>query len=257
MALQIFQPESQKKLAPSYLIESRHVFRTLDREFQKHPVVGVFGLENWLTPTIALAVHIDPNQGLFFKPQDPSLTELANMIDTHRIFVMCTETGKYQFTGKNIKVESNGLLHCDMPIDLYIIQRRETFRISPPVDESFKLIIGLGAGQELLTNLVDVSRQGLQLDMRAEATDVSAGGYWHTCYFERLSSRSANFNLQIKHFYQGNDISRIRVGCELYDPTKQTLREFENLVDTIVRARAMSNMKKWYLDLSWWMGQNI
>jgi hypothetical protein len=47
------------------------------------------------------------------------------------------------------------------------------------------------------------------------------------------------------------------VGCELYDPTKQTLREFENLVDTIVRARALSNLKKWYLDLSWWKGQSI
>jgi hypothetical protein len=257
MSLQIFPPEPQKKISQSFSVEARHAFRILEREFQKHPVAGIYGLENWSNPTIALAIHIDPNQGLLFKPQDPSLTELANMIDSHKIFVICTDTGKYQFTGKNIKIDSTGLILCEMPTDLYVIQRRESFRIAPPVDESFKLIIGLGAGQELLSNLIDVSRQGLQLDMRAEATDVSAGGYWHTCYFERMSSRSANFNLQIKHFYQGNDISRIRVGCELYEPTKQTLKEFENMVDTIVRARAMSNMKKWYLDLSWWMGQNL
>jgi|CryBogDrversion2_8_1035294.scaffolds.fasta_scaffold02811_4 hypothetical protein len=257
MPLQIFLPESTKKLSNDFLVDPRHIFKVLDREFQKHPTVGIYGLENWLVPSTAIAFHADTNYGLFFKPQDISLTELSNLIDTHKIFVICTESGKFQFTGKNIKIDSNGLIVCEIPNDLYAIQRRESFRITPPVDESFKLIVGLGAGQELLTNIVDVSKQGLQLDMRAKATEVSAGGYWHTCYFERLSSRSANFNLQIKHFYQGNDIARLRVGCELYDPTKQTLREFENLVDTIVRARAVSNLKKWYLDLSWWKGQSI
>ena len=256
MNLQIYMPEISKKIPQGSLVEPKYVFRILDREFQKHPAVAIFGLENWLTPATALAMHIDPNLGIFLKPEQIPLNTLAQMIDTHKIIVLCSENGKFQFTAKDIKIDANGIICFPVPTDLIAIQRRDGFRAAPPVDESFKLIVGLGAGQELLTNVVDVSRNGLQLDMRAGATDVSVGSYWHTCYFERLSSTSPKFDLQIMHYYQGNDIARVRVGCILYQPKPQTIKDFENMVDTIVKARAMSNMKKWYLDLTWWKGQH-
>ena len=257
MNLQVYPPETKKRIPSGSSIEPRHIFRTLEREFQNHPTVGIFGLENWLIPLTATAMHIDPHHGIFLKPDMIPLNELAQMIDSHKIMVICTERGKFQFTAKEIKIDSNGIICFPLPNDLIHIQRRDGFRVVPPVDESFKLIVGLGAGQELLTNPIDISRNGLQIDMRAGATEVAVGGYWHTCYFERLSSRSANFNLQIMHFYSGNDIARVRVGCTLYEPTPQTIKEFENAVDTIVKARAMSNLKKWYIDLSWWKGQSF
>jgi hypothetical protein len=255
MSFQIFLPESRKRIPAGSDVDPRHIFRTLDREFQKHPAVGIYGLENWLAPSVAIAMHIDTKLGVFLKPEEVSLSDLAQMIDTDKIIVMCSENGKFQFTAKKIQIDSNGIIQFPIPLDLVVIQRRDGFRAIPPVDESFKLILGLGAGQELLCNVIDVSRNGLQLDMRAGATEVSVGAYWHTCYFERLSSRSANFDLQVMHYFQGNDIARLRVGCTLYQPKTQTVKEFENIVDTITRARAMSNLKKWYLDLSWWKGQ--
>ncbi|NQW59134.1 MAG: hypothetical protein HQ456_10530 [Polynucleobacter sp.] len=255
MTLQIFPPESRKRFSEDSRVEQRHIFRLLDREFQKRPAVGIYGLDDWINGHIALAMHVDSVEGLYFKPEEIPIPLLAKMIDTHKTFVVCTETGKFQFTGKNLKIDENANIICDLPTEVYHIQRRDSFRVVPPVDESFKLIVGLGAGQELLTNIVDIGRSGVQLDMRAGATDVSVGNYWHTCYFERTSSRTANFDLQIKHYYQGNDLGRVRVGCELYQPKPQTLKEFESTVDTIVRARAMGNLKKWYLDLNWWKGQ--
>ena len=255
MPLQLYSPEVSKRLNASFLVEQRHIFRTLDREIQRGPAVGIYGLEDWLTPIASIALHIDPLEGLILKPDQVSSKALSELIDTSKIFILCSENGKYQFTGKKLKINEDGNITCEMPTEIYHIQRRESFRVIPPVDESFKLIIGLGAGQELLGNVVDVGRNGLQADIRAGATEVTVGGYWHTCYFERLSSRTAYFDVMIKHQYQGNDIGRVRVGCELYKPKPQTIREFENLVDTIQKARAMSNQKKWYLDLSWWKGQ--
>jgi hypothetical protein len=254
MNLQIYMPETRKHIPADSTVDSRHVYRTLDREFQNRPAIGIYGLENWLTPSVGIAMHIDPNMGIFIKPEQIPLSTLASMIDTDKVMVFVSENAKFQFTGKNLKVDPNGIIICKIPTDLVAIQRRDGFRAIPPVDENFKLIIGLGAGQELLTNVVDVSRNGLQLDMRAGATEVSVGGYWHTNYFERMSSTSARFDLQIMHTFQGNDIARLRVGCALYQPKPQTIKDFENLVDTIVKARAMSNMKKWYIDLTWWKG---
>ena len=254
MNLQIYMPETRKHIPADSTVDSRHVYRTLDREFQNRPAIGIYGLENWLTPSVGIAMHIDPNMGIFIKPEQIPLSTLASMIDTDKVMVFVSENAKFQFTGKNLKVDPNGIIICKIPTDLVAIQRRDGFRAIPPVDEIFKLIIGLGAGQELLTNVVDVSRNGLQLDMRAGATEVSVGGYWHTNYFERMSSTSARFDLQIMHTFQGNDIARLRVGCALYQPKPQTIKDFENLVDTIVKARAMSNMKKWYIDLTWWKG---
>jgi hypothetical protein len=253
MMPQIFPPVSSKIIQRDYAIQPRHVNRVLGREFERNPIVGIYGLENWLTPYVATALHAD-QAVLVFKPEKIPLKELAQMIDTQKIMVIYTENAKYQFTVKNIKIDKGGLIICSLPTDLYMVQRRDGFRVSPPPDESFKLIVGLGAAQELLTNVVNVSRNGLQLDMRAGVTEVSVGGYWHTCYFERQSSSSANFNLQIQHSCQGNDVARLRVGCKLYEPTTQTLKEFENIVDTISRARLMANLKKWYLDLDWWNG---
>ena len=132
MPLQIFLPESTKKLSNDFLVDPRHIFKVLDREFQKHPTVGIYGLENWLVPSTAIAFHADTNYGLFFKPQDISLTELSNLIDTHKIFVICTESGKFQFTGKNIKIDSNGLIVCEIPNELYAIQRLSLIHISEP-----------------------------------------------------------------------------------------------------------------------------
>jgi hypothetical protein len=88
--------------------------------------------------------------------------------------------------------------------------------------------------------------------MRAGVTEVALGGYWHTCYFERLSSESGKFNLEIRNIYQGGDVARLKVGCQLYEPSKKTQREFENIVESITQARLTTNLKKWYTSLEWW-----
>jgi len=247
----IFPPVSNKIIAHERVVQTRHVNRILGREFERNPVVGMYSLEEGLTTYVLTAIRVDA-EVLVFKPEKISLRELAQIVLSEKVMVLCTENAKYQFTAKNMKIDKAGNVICNIPNDLYLIQRREGFRVTPPADESFKLIIGLGAQQELLTNVVNVSCNGLQLDMRAGVTEVALGGYWHTCYFERLSSESGKFNLQIRNTYQGGDVARLKVGCQLYQPSKKTEREFENIVETITHARLTTNLKKWYTSLEWW-----
>ena len=99
--------------------------------------------------------------------------------------------------------------------------------------------------------MIDISDHGILLDLRLGATEVEIGRYWHSGYFERLRSRSTTIDLEIKNVRPGADIDRIRAGCELYEPKKQALKEFESTRSAIENARVQSRLNRWYLGASW------
>jgi hypothetical protein len=121
-----------------------------------------------------------------------------------------------------------------------------------PPDEDFNFVLSLGAGQELLTKVIDISSGGMLLDIRLDATQVDIGRYWHDCYFERLKSRSGPIDLQIKNNRPGAQLDRIRVGCELYEPNTRVLKEMESTRSAIENARVASKLNRWYLNASWY-----
>jgi hypothetical protein len=57
--------------------------------------------------------------------------------------------------------------------------------------------------------------------------------------------------LEIKNVRPGADIDRIRAGCQLYEPKKQALKEFESTRSAIENARVQSRLNRWYLGAAW------
>jgi hypothetical protein len=114
-------------------------------------------------------------------------------------------------------------------------------------------VLCLGAGQELLTKVIDISDHGILLDIRLGATEVEVGRYWHSGYFERLKSRSTTIDLLIKNVRPGAAMDRIRAGCELYEPTKLALKEFESTRSAIENARVQGRLNRWHLGASWYV----
>jgi len=250
MRFNIFPPEGLKSIDPRFHIEPRAVAKTIERELHKIPLAGLFSIDGngAAIPVSLLGIH----QGLLvMKPEIKPEGGFTSLIGGQRIVVLCTDSGKMQFLASNLKLNDEGNLLCPLPADLILIQRRKEFRTLGPADDDLNFVLCLGAGQELLTKVIDISDHGILLDLRLGATEVEIGRYWHSGYFERLRSRSTTIDLEIKNVRPGADIDRIRAGCELYEPKKQALKEFESTRSAIENARVQSRLNRWYLGASW------
>ena len=250
MRFNIFPPEGLKSIDPKFHVEPRAIAKTIERELHKIPLAGLYPIDvNGATiPVSLLGIH----QGLLvMKPEIKPEGGFTSLVGGQRIVVLCGDSGKMQFLASNLKLNDDGNLLCPLPADLILIQRRKEFRTLGPADDDLNFVLCLGAGQELLTKVVDISDHGILLDLRLGATEVEVGRYWHSGYFERLRSRSTTIDLEIKNVRPGADIDRIRAGCELYEPKKQALKEFESTRSAIENARVQSRLNRWYLGASW------
>ena len=250
MRFNIFPPEGLKSIEPKFHVEPRAIAKTIERELHKIPLAGLYPLDGSgaAKPVSLLGIH----QGLLvMKPEIKPEGGFTSLVGGQRILVLCSDSGKMQFLASNLKLNDEGNLLCPLPADLILIQRRKEFRTLGPADDDLNFVLCLGAGQELLTKVIDISDHGILLDLRLGATEVEIGRYWHSGYFERLRSRSTTIDLEIKNVRPGADIDRIRAGCELYEPKKQALKEFESTRSAIENARVQSRLNRWYLGASW------
>jgi hypothetical protein len=250
MRFNIFPPEGLKSIDSRFHIEPRAVAKAIERELHKIPLAGLYSIDgNGAAIPVSL---LDIHQGLLvMKPEIKPEGGFTSLIGGQRIVVLCSDSGKMQFLASNLKLNDEGNLLCPLPTDLILIQRRKEFRTLGPADDDLNFVLCLGAGQELLTKVIDISDHGILLDLRLGATEVEIGRYWHSGYFERLRSRSTTIDLEIKNVRPGADIDRIRAGCELYEPKKQALKEFESTRSAIENARVQSRLNRWYLGASW------
>jgi hypothetical protein len=250
MRFYIHPPEALKNIDPKFHVESRAIAKTIERELFKKPLAGLFALDGSVRE---LPVSLlDVNQGVIvMKPEIRPEGGLTSIVGGQRIVVLCGESGKMQFLAVNLKLTEDGNITCPLPPDLILIQRRKEFRTLGPSDEDLNFVLCLGAGQELLTKVIDISDQGILLDIRLGATEVEVGRYWHSGYFERLKSRSTTIDLLIKNVRPGAAMDRIRAGCELYAPTKLALKEFESTRSAIENARVQGRLNRWHLGASW------
>jgi len=248
MKFNIYPPETPIAIDPSWKIDSRFIGKTIEREGERQPYGGFYPSATDLGVPMEL-LRVDPAQGLMFKLHGGSIAEF---IGSETMAVICGPNGKMQFKAQIVKANEKGELIAAIPNELILIQRRKNFRTLAPPDEDFNFVLSLGAGQELLTKVIDISAGGILLDIRLEATQVDIGRYWHSCYFERLKSRSGPIDLQIKNNRPGALLDRIRVGCELYEPSTRVLKEMESTRSAIENARVASKLNRWYLNASWY-----
>ena len=115
--------------------------------------------------------------------------------------VTFVDGGKVQFDVKNIRITQNNSYTCDLPEKMAVIQRRKGFRTPGPgnFDRDFKLLIYFAQGKEMIGQIIDISEDGLQLDLRLDAAEMTVGTIWSRCSFERLKIRSEPFDLVIRN----------------------------------------------------------
>ncbi|OYY14214.1 MAG: hypothetical protein B7Y67_11055 [Polynucleobacter sp. 35-46-11] len=157
-----------------------------------------------------------------------------------------------QFSMQGLRSLDSGLLACDIPREVALIQRREDFRVPAPPDRAFKALIYFSVGKEMIADIVDISDKGIQFDIRLGATELEVGKVWSGCTLERLQARTAKFDLIIRSIRPSLlEESRVRVGCELYEPTRLNENEFVSTRTAIQSSRVNRRINYWYQEASW------
>jgi hypothetical protein len=250
MPFKIYRPDAGD-IDPKYSLDSRFLYKNLEKFFSPGPVSAIFNTKS--SQLLPVSVDgIDAKNGFKFKVEEPPKNGVHAFISDPCVFVSGLELGKLQFPMKGLRALENGLLACDVPKEANLIQRRDDFRVPAPPDRAFKALIYFSVGKEIIADIVDISDEGIQLDIRLGAAELEVGTIWTGCTLERLQARTAKFNLIIRNTRPSLlEESRIRVGCELHQPTRLNLNEFASTRTAIQSARVNRRINYWFKDTTW------
>ena len=251
MTFEIYSPELGE-IATKFPLDPRFIFKNLERLLPAGLTAGIFSEKTSEQFPVSIQ-SLDVKMGIKLKVEELPKNGLTTFLGQRCYFVAGLEVGKLQFPLTGMKLDDSGLLVCNIPNDtVSLIQRREDFRAKSPPDRAFKALIFFAVGKEMIGDIVDISDNGIQLDIRLGATDMEIGTIWTGCSLERLAARTAKFDLIIRNLRPSpTESSRIRVGCELYEPTKLNLIEFLSTRSAIQNARLNRRINYWYQELSW------
>ena len=250
MTFEIYAPDLGG-IAAKYPIDFRFIYKNLERMLSPGPVSSVVNIKTG--EKFPVSVHgLDPKKGILIKVEELPKASLSSFMNQECYFVAGLEVGKLQFPISGLRSAESGQLACEIPKSMSLLQRREHFRTKAPPDRAFKALIFFAVGKEMIGDIVDISDHGLQLDLRLGATEMEVGTVWKNCTLERLTARTAKFDLIIRSLRPSPiETSRIRVGCELYEPSKLNLNEFYSTRSAIQNARVNRRINYWYQDASW------
>lgn len=251
MSLRIYPPESIE-INPNYWVDPKFIYKNLTRFFEEERICGLFKSSTAIQGISISILAVEPDR-LLLKPLPTSDGIKPNLHNTYTL-VTFVDGGKVQFDIKNIRAIQESSYNCDLPEKMAVIQRRKSFRTPGPgnFDPDFKLLIYFSQGKEMIAQIVDISEDGLQLDLRSDATDMAPNTIWSRCSFERLKIRSEPFDLIIRNTRVSHEVSRVRVGCQLLNPTQLNCNEFESTRNAIHTARVQRRLKVWFQNASWY-----
>jgi hypothetical protein len=250
MPFKIYQPDAGE-IDPKYSLDGRFLFKNLDKFFSPGPISAIFNTKS--SQLLPVSVDsLDEKTGFKFKVEELPKNGVASFLSDPCIFVAGLEVGKLQFAMGDLRSLESGLLGCEVPKAVALIQRREDFRVTSPPDRAFKALIYFSVGKEMIADIIDISDKGIQFDLRLGATELEVGKIWEGCTLERLQARTAKFDLIIRSIRPSLlEESRVRVGCELHQPTRLNLNEFASTRTAIQSSRVNRRINYWYQDTSW------
>lgn len=247
----LYPPETDLQVVRKYQLEQRLAERKLLREFSSEAIAAVIPLSDPEQRISLRCTHADAVGGLEFCVPKGVEIPLSIRQQTDFLVVISNDQHKLQFFVTNMRFISTEQVVCDFPAKVSAIQRRENFRVPAPFDGSLGLVISGLVGNNDLIRVRNISFHGLALDFK-EALPIPTGTIWSECRFQKDKATSEPFMLQVKYvFFDSDEFHSFRVGCQLFSPSAQNLRDFETTRDSIQNARAAGWAQRWVLGVSW------
>lgn len=93
-------------------------------------------------------------------------------------------------------------LEAPVPDELYRLQRRESFRVRPPIEDDAHCVQRIGVGRELRHPLIDLSAGGLSIRMPADDAPPATGRIWRQSRIETAGALVLPCELVVRGVYE-------------------------------------------------------
>ncbi len=172
--------------------------------------------------------------------------QLQAVLQGDEAVVVCyLDNVKLQFDVQDLVLVRSGMasaLKCDMPREMFRFQRRETFRVRPVLRTSpvAKLRHPMIPDMLLSLRILDVSIGGCALFLPDDVPPLNPGVTLNGVVLELDPNTTLQTSLRLQHVSSINaDARGVRLGCEMIDPPRDSLRHLQNYIDQTQKKRRL------------------
>jgi len=196
-------PDAPGSLNPQYRIEGGFAVRAVFRELMsRRSLVTLYPEGRVDDALVTRIVHVAPD-GVELDASGQPRSAAALRDARYAIGVAFPENVKTQFRLESMSVADEPVrpadddtkpvalvttLQAPVPAEIYRLQRREAFRVRPPLEDGAHCVQRVGIGRELRHPLIDLSAGGLSLRLAADETPPAPGRIWRQSRIETATS---------------------------------------------------------------------
>ncbi len=173
---------------------------------------------------------------------DPTLQRVLECAQVTAVGVI--DDVKIQFDVQGLVLvqgPNSAALRCAVPRELYRFQRRENFRVRPPVRNAPAARI-THPGLPALLRIIDVSAGGCALFLPLDAPPIEAGTVLVGAVLDLEVNVRIQTDLRVQHVSTLNaNATGLKVGCQFVNPNSSSLRNLQHYIaQTQKRARLVA-----------------
>lgn len=210
-------PDAPGTLNPEFRIEGVFAVRAVLRELMsRRSLVTLYPEGRVDDALVTRIVHVAPDGVELDASGQPRGADALRRAE-FAIGVAFPESVKTQFRLERLRLSdepvrsANGdatataivtTLEAPVPAELYRMQRRESFRVRPPLDDDAHCVQRIGVGRELRHPLIDLSAGGLSIRMTAEDAPPATGRIWRQSRIETAGPLVIPCELVVRGVYE-------------------------------------------------------
>lgn len=240
-----FLPETNAEVLSRYVVQGPLAIKVvLEDLIRERALIALYGMNDAQSFVISQILRFDARYIRFDFTTDAD--RRAALLRGPVTVVGFLDRIKIQFTCEEPQaIEEDGFstLLCRMPSRLSRIQRRDSFRVKPPVRQPVECVIRQTGAGERRYRVLDLSTGGVALVEPVSVTPPEIGDLWQHSRLEIPAHAPVPCDLRVRFIstnVQG-DASQRRIGCEFHRPTPETQRALQVYVMEIER-RARQNL---------------
>lgn len=190
---------------------------------------------------------VDPGRGMLSFSADEHSSQVQQLVEAEEaVAVAYLDSIKLQFDVSGLLVVHGGktcALSCALPRVLYRFQRRAGYRVRPLLRNTpvAKVRHPMIPDMALSLRVLDVSIGGCALFLPDDVPPLQPGVVLNGVQIELGLDTRLTTSLRLQHVTSLNqDAKGVRLGCEIVDPSADTLRSLQRYINqTQRRARAL------------------
>ena len=189
---------------------------------------------------------VDRQRGVISFSANADDPQLQAVLQCDEAVVVCyLDNVKLQFDVHDLVLVRSGLssaLKCDMPDEMYRFQRRSGYRVRPILRNApvAKLRHPMIPDMMLSLRILDVSIGGCALFLPDDVPPLKPGVTLNGVLIELDHDTRLQTHLRLQHISSINaDAKGVRLGCEMIDPPRDSLRSLQNFIDQTQQRRRL------------------